>query len=599
MMLKSLAPTALIAVAGLLATGCADEASPGRNDPVPPACDGQTYTLTVSDPPTAVLRLPYSTTGTVSFRYTDCTQSPLVGFQVNFAVEGDPAGSVLQAASATTDTDGVAVATVQSKETEGDFVVSASAFNATNATARISVRSKDGGDVEVRLIYRGRKQLQGARVMVLASPLDCATFDPAAPPTALEIKEVASLRDKARFTLSGEPMIAVAAIGKGSTEAPAASGCFAGPVQVRNSAAEVVEVELVDVPPKYAGTYDVTNNFNLVETLPEGVALYIEELGNLFQDPGATAVDWLQRAPGVPNIPEFAQDLIADLANQAFATYTEGTAIGDAFNIGREVDDILRQLEILSTLTIVTEPDDNGVFGPESIEERWDALVINWTTGVCEGVEGGDECGRNEYTWGGVETDLDPVTAMPTGSIDAANPFLLTIDPHGVKFDYGKIALFVIEKVVLPRTLGYDSFEDFIYELLGGAGCLQAPAAELGDDEPGKVCCRAFSEAITADPGFQRDAVRGLCNAGVAPVVTLVRGQVQTLEADSGDNMTLGTQNGDGSVSKPCELFDADADNLVEALGAPPGKRCEWQVEIQRGEGDPIDFTGAWHGVKR
>lgn len=591
--------TAAFAMSALLLAGCADEAASGSNDPVPPACDGQEFGLDVSEPVTGVLRLPYQQTGTVSFQYTDCTGAPLVGYQVNFTTEGDPGGAVLQAASGTTDADGVAIATVQSKDAEADFDLKASAFRAPDKTARISVRSKDGGDLEVRLIYRGRKQLLGARVMVVASPLDCAAYDPAAPPASLELKDVDSLRGKVRFTLAGEPSVAVVVIGKGSTPAPAASGCSAGPHVVKNSGNVVVEVELFDVPPSYAGTYDVTNNFNLVETLPAGVATYIEELGNLFQNPGATAVDWLGRAPGVPAIPSFAGDLIADLANEAFATYTEGTAIGDAFNIGKEVDDILRQLEILSTFTILSEPDEQGVFGPDTIEERWDALVINWTTGACEGDDDAQGCGRNEFVWGGIDADFDPVSAKPTGSISSTNPFLMTVDPHGIKFDYGKIALFVIEKIVLPRTLGYDSFDNFIYELLGGQGCLEAQATDPGDDEPSKVCCRAFAESLRPDGGFEQTAVRGVCNAGVAPVIALVKGQVTTLEADSGDNMTLGTDNVDGSVSKPCELFDADADNQVEGLGALPAKRCEWQVEIQRAEGVPINFTGAWHGVKR
>ena len=63
--------------------------------------------------------------------------------------------------------------------------------------------------------------------------------------------------------------------------------------------------------------------------------------------------------------------------------------------------------------------------------------------------------------------------------------------------------------------------------------------------------------------------------------------------------MTIGTKNSDGSVDTPCTLWDEDGDLHVEAMGLPPAKRCEWQVEIQRGEGQPIDFTGAWHGVRQ
>ncbi len=598
--------SAFFAASFLLLPGCADDAPAGRNDPVPPACEGQQYGLTVTDPPTAVLRLTYQQTGTVSFRYTDCTGAPLAGYQVNFSAAGATAGAVLQAASAPTDADGVAIATVQSSDAETDFDLKASALNAPDASARISVRSKDGGDLEVRLVYRGRKQLQGARVLAVAAPLDCATLDPALPPTALELKDVQSLRDKVRFTLSGEPSVALIAIGKGSTAAPAAVGCLAGPVAIKNGAKEVKEVELVDVKPSYAGTYDVTNNFNLVKILPEGIGFYIEQLGNLFQNPGATAVEWLKNAPGVrdtPGVGTFLDgvggDLVGDLANEAFATYTEGTPLGDAFSMGAEIDDILRKLEIISTWSILEEPGEDGKFGPDTIEERWDALVITWTTGVCEGDDAAEGCGRNEYAWAGGETLLDPVEARPTGSISADNPFLMTVDPHGIKFDTGKIAMFIIEKVVLPRLIGYDSFESFIHELLGGAGCLTDAAADPGDDTPEKVCCRAFAEKVTDEDGLTRNTARTLCNGGIGPVVTLVKGKVETLEADSDDNMTLGTVKSDGTASKPCELFDADADNVVEALGAPPGKRCQWQVEVHRAEGEPIDFTGDWHGVRR
>ena len=578
-------------VLALALLGCAETKAPSRNDPVPPACEGRQFSLTVPDPPTAVRRLEYAQTGTVTFQYADCDGHPLAGYQVNFNTVGATGGSVLLAASDDTDAAGMVTATVQSKDAEADFDVTASALRAPAAAARISVRSKAGGDVEVRLIYRGRKVLSGARVLALTAPVDCEVFEASNPPSALEFKDLSSLRERARFTLQGAPSVAIAAYATGATNTPTAQGCAAGPFNVTDGGAQVVEVELEDIPPSYSGTYDVTNNFNLVEALPEGVAFYIQQLGSLFQDPGGTVVQWLVDA-GLP-IPQLAVSVIADLANAAFEEQTEGTALGDAFDIGAEVDDILQRFEIASTLFVKAEPTEAGLFVADSLEERWDAVVVDWSYGCADGAPA--DCAHKEYSW--AETGLDPVSGFPTGSVSTDDPFKLTIDPHGLRFDYGAVAMWVIEKIVLPRVVGYESFTDFIYELLGGKGCLEANATDAADDTGAKVCCRAFSER---DLGAMPASIaRTGCVSAVPVLVDAVKGRVETLEADSGDNMTIGTKNSDGSVDKPCTLWDEDGDLHVEAMGLPPAKRCEWQVEIQRGEGEPIDFTGAWHGVRQ
>lgn len=590
-------PAAAFLAAAFLAA-CAGESRPaGRNDPVLPDCPGPCLSLTVVDPPTAVLRLSYNQTGQVRLRYADAAGAPVIGAQVNFTTLGDTGGAVLQASSGTTDAAGEVVAAVVSRDAEADFDLVAAALKADNATARISVRSKEGGDVEVRLTYRGRRDLLSARVLALAAPVACADLDPANLPTALDVREVESLRERVRFTLNTGAQVALVAVGAWAAPGPAAFGCHAGPVVVKGGAAEVVEVALTDIPPSYGGTYDVVNNFDLVEALPPGIALYIDELGRLFQDPGATAVDWLRRA-GL-DIPEILAGVLAELATGAFEELTAGTTVGTVFQAGGEIYDILAATEVRSTLFIHEEPGADGVFGLEHLEERWDALVVRWTTGVCEGAgeaASADGCGVNEF--GFADADMDPIHAFPAGRVGPADPFRLTVEPHGVKFDYGRVALFLIEKIVLPRTVGYDSFDAFFYELLGGRGCLEAAATDPGDDTPGKRCCRAFSERVVAEDGFQRTTARGICNSGVGPVVDLVRGRVETLEADSGENMTLGTRRRDGSDDTPCELFDQNSDNVVESLGLPPARRCKWQVEVSPGAGAPLEFTGTWNGAR-
>jgi len=579
-----------VAVAG----ACGEEDAPGRADPVLPTCEGNCLKLEVVGVPTGTVRVTYGGSIDLKVKYIgEDGSTPLSGFQVNFAPSGDPAGSMLSATSAETDAEGIATMTVLAGQAEADFDVEASALKAEPVRVHVSVRSKDGGDLEVRLAYQGTRNLGSVRVFAMdlaATALDCATVDPAAPGTAVGFKDLDSLTT-ARFSLNTGQQVGVVAVAQGSGAAIPAWGCDAGPHVIPGGSAVTVDVELKDVVPTYGGDYTVVSNFNLVEALPEGLQTYIDGMGALFTNPGDTAVQWLLDLSGVGDqVPQVVIDVAKGIVRDAFARYTDGTAVGTIFQGGGDIYTILSAFEIGSTLRFTEEPDETGVFPAGSITERWDHAAINWTVGACEGQDADPNCGRKQWAAGDIGLQ---VLATPAASVEAA--YNLTIDPHPVTFKYGAVILFVVEHVILPMTVGYESFDNFIYELLGTEGCaVNNPGTEA------QVCCEQFSVAVTDEAGMTRDVAKNLCSSGVPAILEQVKGWVVGLDLDAGDNLTIGTKKGDGSASTPCALQDANVDNQVDGLGTETGEgRCTWYFGLDVGAASTVDFTGRWHGTRQ
>ena len=315
-------------------------------------------------------------------------------------------------------------------------------------------------------------------------------------------------------------------------------------------------------------------------------------MGALFTDPGATAVQWLLDLSGVGDqVPALVVETAKGIVQAAFDRYTEGTTVGTIFTAGGDIYQLLSALELLSTLRFDEEPDASGVFPADSITERWDALAVEWTAGACEGREAEESCGRHE--WSFQQLEMEPVLAKPTASV--AGSYDLTIEPHGVTFKYGAVILYMVEHLVLPMAVGYDSFDIFIYELLGGDGC-------AGDDPDtaSESCCRPFSEAVTEEEGLTRDIAFQLCDNGVPAVLAQVKGWITGLDVASDENLMIGTKDADTGESTPCRLHDDDLDNVVEGLGTEKsGERCKWYFKLDVGAAAPVKFPGAWHGTRQ
>ena len=311
---------------------------------------------------------------------------------------------------------------------------------------------------------------------------------------------------------------------------------------------------------------------------------------------GATPEDVAAAVKGVidedpDSVPQVVIDVAKGLVDDAFTRYTEGTAVGTIFQAGGDIYQMLSALELLSILRFTEEPAASGTFPAGTVTERWDALAIEWTVGACAGREADDECGRHE--WSFQTLGMEPILANPTASV--ASHYDLTVEPHGVTFKYGTLVLYIFEHLILPMAVGYESFDNFIYEMLGGDGCaVENPGTES------ESCCRPFSVAVTEEDGMTRDIAYQLCVNGVPAVLEQVKGWVTGLDVATGENLQIGTKDATSGESTPCRLHDDDLNNVVEGLGTEKsGERCKWYFELDVGAANPVKFPGAWHGTRQ
>ena len=655
-----LVPAALLSFA--LAGGCVDD-SPGGGGgapAAPPVCDPGTSVCT------HLAAANYQ--GAIDASGNELAHVPVRGFNTETGLQvvwtnqaGDPipngevswqlidnsgiSGAQLDVSSSRTDGAGVATATVRSGSINAQLKVEATAPAANKVVFDVDIVSKDEGRVIVKLSYPGgiygdqAAAFADAQVLVfkqgaagtpgVLNACDQEGFDKYDPTTlpmpAKHSHVFSMLPGEHGFSgFAGGERVAVVAYGRQSFEerkVALAWDCWAADVNVPEDAIQpgrdlVVELELTDLTPRYVGEHLIESDFDFLAMLPDDIQVWVEDIGNLFRDPGRQLLIWLQRVPDVQAffnslpagfdgaIEGVVSDLLNSLLDQVLPDMVQDIRTGVV-----DVFDILQHLKVRSRLRFEQEPSPptggsapgvlvfpacvgggsaagEGVFaeGECPQKESWVSIGFNWrNSAVCEGSNNADCTGFREYNL--ASQGLNMVVA---GEFDARTEgfWNLTIERHHLSLAWGKLLLFTIEQIILPMLFGQnvDGLDNLIYMLLGGQACV------VGDNHA-ENCCNALVERPTFAgwANIARDALRSICKQGVPLLITQLRGQVMDQELDTGDNFTIGTSNDFSAGGKSCTLYDdAPKDLKVDGMGKDAdGKRCEWRAGLKIGNIEP------------
>jgi len=599
----------------------------------------------------------------IQVRWSKASDDPIPNSDVSWQlVDSSMSGSQIDVATSRTDGSGVATVTLRSGQRNGQFEVHATAPSANEAVFKVSLVSKDDGAVKVTVHYDGGNygaqegafadvQLQLFRQGAGSGPCgalnacDQEGFDPY-DPTSLPLPACSShvlnmLPGEHTFS-SGFKVgdyVSMVAYGRqdyDGTRVPLAWGCWTAdennPQEVVQAGQDLeVDINLQDLTPRYAGTYNVVSYFDMLAMVPNDVETWIRDFGNLFRNPGDQLVKWLRNIPEVEDffgsLPAGFGDAITGVLNDILNSLIEEQLpdiVGDIRDGVVDVFDILTQLEVHSRLEFGVEPgappggslpgvlvfpacEGGGSEPGEGVKpvgqcpqrESWIAIGFNWrNSSMCTDDNASAECtGHRLYnlaTYDQLDAVQGEFNAYTTRFWD------LTIEQHSLTLAWGQLLLFAVEQIILPVMFGsaVDGLDDLLYMLVGGRECIAAAGDNIAD-----YCCTQFTErgAIAGWDSAYKAALKSICKQGVPLLITQLREQLTDQDVGTGDNFLIGTSDdfevggegegeGEGEAGgKPCKLYDEIPKDLkVDLLGKEAaGARCEWRAGLVIGGLEP------------
>lgn len=553
-------------------------------------------------------------------RYWECGL-PVKDVAIGFEILDDPSG-VCQLAMATgyTDADGIAGSRVRNVQNVPLAACTVKACvegaAAVCVTFRVTLDPESVPPLTVGLDYQGiNAKIDAVRVFLFKAGStgkpSCADLAYDALPTASVAMPAVGIHGTA--VVPKLPGLAtdlaqtytIVALGSAGSGPTLAWGCNDAEGKVVYGASLHVTVTLKDIPPKLVGTYDVRSRFDLVSGLPPAVAQNVAFVMGFYTNPAGSVLllmcdaGLLKRGGSTP-LKDFCAYLFNDPANptldnlsstgEIVSTIMNSVLVGllqnqcpypdnpelcaQIYFTGKDIGDLLKTFQILSTVTCLQEPDASGGTKPGDCRESWHTVVLKWTLGKdCPPDD--DQCGALRLFLEAIPGIYGPVLAdiVATRSV-SADGYTLAIAPHAVDLKYGALVDFALEKALLPQIFGdgndglpaVDSLEALIGALVAGKSCL----ADFS-------CCKVFAENVAAQTSVpSRTLVDAACDDLVSMGAQYVRSSLIMLDATP-RNLTLGTP-----TDKSCPLADSNQDLKFDQLGTMESP-CQWDANLDLG----------------
>ncbi len=441
------------------------------------------------------------------YQYSIATGEPMVDEPVEFEIVTDGSDARLSSGRVTTDEDGLAAVRLNAGATPGALIVRALSPCATAVDLEVDVLELPTGNVRVLFNYPFRDVYDVSPVRVdlfLADELDCRELDRGELPAgALATQEASNVAGSVTFNgLMVDTAYTIVVIGYGEHGERAASGC-AGNVLPRDGRTIEETVDMLLLPLDPVGDYDALSHWDFRDAISESgeVGAMIVQVLDIFEDPGRGIVSFIL---------DLVEDYVGGIVGGAISLFLDITGlddvIGDAINslidsspllsdivtIGRDLRQVIAELEVVSKISIGKLGSDYEVFGVD----EWIGLALYWRLGCSESDP--PDCGRVEIILDTV--DLGLLRGEWNGRVLGYDR--LDIGRHPVDFEYGRLILYVLEYLVLPAITGDPgpvTLEDLMAAIIdcdgigdfvaGGDGdCLCALGACICDDDVEDIC---------------------------------------------------------------------------------------------------------------
>jgi hypothetical protein len=391
----------------------------------------------------------YYNAGVFTVRYSDHTGRAQRGAEVHATFAGNAADMELGGTTWTTNAQGEATVTFETGRTSGSFTVVVSAENADDIAFTVHVRPKDSASYIVHTRYPSAALLPTqVSVRLFGADVACADLDPANLPDDLGQFDILphdyNIPDARFVDLPNGVGYTAVSVGFLAPQVPVAFGCNDEHPLIENGFDAEVTVEMTELMPMVQGTYDIETRVDLLDALPEPWGSTLTLIGRIFAEPAALVMDLLLGDPNVLDdgflgsiIPDnpLLRSALSNAIDQLLADLLP-PEVQDVFRVGGMVYRTVSQFTLLGHLDVAAEPDSDGVLAMGNTH-RYGAMVIHWDNDITLQMNELDDVGALNGEWSG-------------GAFDAA----LTVDRHSLRFNYGALALALIEQIIFPALFG-------------------------------------------------------------------------------------------------------------------------------------------------
>jgi hypothetical protein len=510
------------------------------------------------------------------------------GEQIAFEIlteEGDPLSEAsLSAQRTVTDASGYARVTFYAGPEVRDYRVQASHREAGQVvTFEVSALDLPSGNINVRFDYQGPIGLDQVEVYLVPDPSWCDVPYYLAPPDSVRLSQNGlgvSDRFEARGLLAGERYAVVARARSSEIGTLAAGGCT-GDIRVVADETRDVIVSLLLLPVDPSGQYDVINHYDFTDAIPGRVGEVIDGLVRFFGDAnnereiGSVIFDVVEQlareAAGsigglvINLISNWVEDDLNDLINR-YIDEDGPEWVRSFFTIGSDLISVVSNMEVLSEMRFTKARSDGTFDGSQS----WVGLAFYWRLN-CE--EGDAECGRYDFTMDDVvdgASGIGLVFGQFDGRVHSYNQGVINM--HTMDLQYGRLILFVLNELILPRVAG-------------GATSLSEALINLAN-------CPGFASRLTGGRDYlrlgginivSRSRIEQWCTSAMSTTGTAANYLINGLEIDT--RMDL-----QGELTFVEESDDLVVDRLTEG---------SWWGSIRTSEEAAPPFSGDFAGERR
>ncbi len=401
-----------------------------------------------------------------------------------------------------------------------DYKIKISCEGAEPVFFSIAVTDTPKGHIRVTMDYDNQVALGQVVVRLMPSPFTCASFKPIYPAAGYIGSKAAFLSDKVDFKdLPADKKYAVYLLAKDNTNHLAAAGCADGILVIDKQTTELT-VTVKTLTLLASGPYDMVNHFDFTGAVPGQLGQILDTAVQIFYDPGAFIISQVKNL--------IKQWLPSILVDAAFGLFEDALAkvvtnwllnsspswLQDFFQIGQDVLQIVKKLEMLGILTIFKVSNDFFIKG----ELNFTGVNLYWKLGCDKTDPNYKDCGKLTLDMKQAVNDpnfpLDLLSGTLTGTISGQTK--VTIDSSTIKLNYGKLIYYVLTFVVLKKITGESSFQGAMSKLVNCAGI----AKGIGGSILGKL-------------GLSESNVKSACDSAVSLLVLPIEQLLLGLTLDS------------------------------------------------------------------
>ena len=407
----------------------------------------------------------------------------MAGEHVHFRIINPDQQAELSSQRSITNESGFAKVSFYAGNQLGDYEIEVM-HDQANIPVRFDIEVLDlpSGSLTIRFDYQGPVSLDQLEVYLLEDSDYCDFAQYLVPPENVVLSE-SGLTVNNFFAIDPLPAgrrYSVLVRARSSINGTLAAGGCTDDLRVAEDENLEIGVSLLLLPLNPSGEYELINYFDFTDAIPGQVGQVIEGLVRFFGDQNNereigglifdVVEDLAREAAGSIGglVVDLIRNWVEDDLNSLINRYIDEDGpqwIRDFFTIGQDLISVVSNMEVISQMNLSKARSDGTFDG----SQNWVGLAFYWRLG-CD--EADSECGRYPFRMDDIVEGAEGVQLVFgqfEGRIHSYNQGIIHM--HNMDLQYGRLILFVLNQIILPRIAnGATSISEGLVNLANCSG---------------------------------------------------------------------------------------------------------------------------------